>query len=750
MQANSQQNQAIKQVEWPLLIIAWAGSWKTATLTQRIAYMISEKGINPSSILALTFTNKAAWEMKERTGKVIWQEYHPHMMKNRHLPYIGTFHSFGIYILKEVLANKDTVVESHVWLKKDFLIYDESDKLSVMKSIVKDELGLIEKEYPPRQIAYFISDAKNKSLNAESYKSQVDSNLKEVVAKVFERYEIRLSENNALDFDDILSKLLKVFEIPEILGFYQEKYTYIMVDEYQDTNMVQYNIVSLLAWKYKNLAVVGDDWQSIYSWRWADMRNILSFKKDYPEAAVIKLEQNYRSTKNIIGAANTVISNNKEAMKKELWTENIVWEKIYYGICQSDSAESLWIAENIEAYIQAWNTPSWSEGTSFSCRDNLILYRTNAQSRSIEEGLMKKGIPYRVVWGLKFYDRKEIKDMLCYLRVILNINDPVGFKRIINTPARKIGAKSLEVLDGYRENFWISYFQIIENIDEVEDLRPQARESLKYFWNMFQWFFKASQELSPSVLLWKIIDETRYIEYLREQFSDDEYISKKENLDELRNVASEYDGLAPREALSLFLEEVSLISEKQPRSEDGEEENYVTLMTIHSAKWLEEKRVFVTGLEEGMFPHSRTLMKPQELEEERRLMYVAMTRARDELFLTRAKERLYFWDYVRNPESRFIGEIPEEYLETTEVWGWFSFSSMTWFSQVDSGESTMRVAKKVVVENNVADFRLWDQVEHHKFWIWIIDSLIWELAEIRFRSGIKKMNIRIAPVKKII
>ena len=750
MQANSQQNQAIKQVEWPLLIIAWAGSWKTATLTQRIAYMISEKGINPSSILALTFTNKAAWEMKERTGKVIWQEYHPHMMKNRHLPYIGTFHSFGIYILKEVLANKNPTIEEHIWLKKDFLIYDESDKLSVMKSIVKDELGLIEKEYPPRQIAYFISDAKNKSLNSQSYKWQVDSNLKEVVAKVFERYEVRLSENNALDFDDILSKLLKLFEMPEVLEVYQEKYQYIMVDEYQDTNMVQYEIVSLLAQKYKNLAVVGDDWQSIYSWRGADMRNILSFKKDYPEAIVIKLEQNYRSTKNIIGAANTVISNNKEALKKELWTENIVWEKIYYGICQSDSYESLWIAENIEKYLE--NATSWSEEAS-SYSDNLILYRTNAQSRSIEEGLMKKGIPYRVVWGLKFYDRKEIKDMLCYLRVILNVNDPVGFKRIINTPARKIGAKSLEVLDGYRENFWISYFQIIENIDEVEDLRPQARESLKDFWNMFGWFFKASEELAPSLLLWKIIEETRYIEYLREQFSEDEYVSKKENLEELRNVASEYDGLAPREALSLFLEEVSLISEKKPSSESGEDENYVTLMTIHSAKWLEEKRVFVTGLEEWMFPHSRTLMKNQELEEERRLMYVAMTRARDELFLTRAKERLYFWDYVKNPESRFIAEIPEEYIEREEVWGGFTFSSLSgaWgFGWSEAWESTMRVAKRVIVENNVADFRLWDQVEHHKFWIWVIDSLIGELAEIRFRSGIKKMNIRIAPVKKTI
>ena len=748
MKANKQQQEAIEHVNGPLLIIAWAGSGKTATLTQRIAYMISQKNIAPSSILALTFTNKAASEMKERTGNAIGADYHSHMMRNRHLPYIGTFHSFGIFILKEVLATAASFshggerieIEGTIWLKKDFLIYDEADKLSVMKSIIRDELGLIEKEYPPRQIAYFISDAKNKSLDSKSYQSQVDSNLKEVVAKAFERYEIRLSENNAIDFDDILWKLLQLLEIPQILDIYQEKYKYIMIDEYQDTNIVQYKIVELLARKNRNLAVVGDDWQSIYSWRWADMRNIIEFKKDYPDAKFIKLEQNYRSTKCIIQAANAVIKNNKEALKKELWTDNVEGEKIQYIVTYDDKWEANWLAENIEEYVK--------EKWKYS--DNLILYRTNAQSRSIEEWLIKKNIPYKIFWGLKFYDRKEVKDMLCYLRVILNVNDPVWFKRIINTPARKIWAKSLQILDWYRDSFWVNYFQIIENIEEVEDLRPQARESLHMFWKMFQWFFSASNELSPSLLLQKIIDDTRYEEYLREQFSEDEYTAKKENLQELRNVASEYEGLDPREALSLFLEEVALISDVQ-KTEDWEipDTNFVALMTIHSAKGLEEKRVFVTWLEEWMFPHSRTLMKQAELEEERRLMYVAMTRAREELFITRAKERLFFGDYVTNPESRFLKEIPENCIEKEEIWSSFSFSSMSSFGQ-DSSETTMRVARKPVVENNVADFRAWEQVEHHKFWIWIIDSLIWELAEIRFRWGIKKMNIRIAPVKKVI
>ncbi|MDA9129164.1 UvrD-helicase domain-containing protein [Candidatus Gracilibacteria bacterium] len=740
MKANTQQQQAIEYIKGPLLIIAGAGSGKTATLTQRIAYMISKQNILAPNVLALTFTNKAAAEMKQRTGKAIGAEYHPHMMRNRHLPYIGTFHSFGIFVLKEVLAGGYEKIEEAIGLKKDFLIYDEADKLSVMKSIIKDEMGLIEKEYPPRQVAYFISDAKNKSLDSKSYQTQVDSNLKEVVAKAFEKYEIRLRENNAIDFDDILGKLLSLFEIPEILEYYQEKYQYVMVDEYQDTNIVQYKIVSLLAGKYRNLAVVGDDWQSIYSWRGADMRNIIEFKKDYPDAKIIKLEQNYRSTKCIIKAANSVIQNNKEALKKELWTDNQEGEKIHYVITYDDKGEANFIAENIEEDIQ-------EKKGSYS--DNLILYRTNAQSRSIEEGLIKKNIPYKILGGLKFYDRKEVKDMLGYLRVILNQNDPVGFKRIINTPARKIGAKSLQVLDSYRDNFGVSYFQIIENIEEVEDLRPQARESLYNFGKMFEGFFAASNELSPSLLLQKIIDDTRYEDYLREQFSEDEFVAKKENLQELRNVASEYDGLAPREALSLFLEEVALISDVQ-KTEEGEvpDTNFVTLMTIHSAKGLEQKRVFVTGLEEGMFPHSRTLMKPAELEEERRLMYVAMTRAREELFITRAKERLYFGDYVKNPESRFMKEIPEECLETEEIGSSFSFSSMSSFSQ-DTSEPMMRVARKPAQENNVADFRAGEQVEHHKFGIGVIDSLIGELAEIRFRSGIKKMNIRIAPVKKV-
>lgn len=741
MQPNPKQQEAIETVDGPMLIIAWAWSGKTATLTKRIAYMISEKNVVPSSILALTFTNKAAWEMKERTGKAIWAEYHPHMMRNRHLPYMWTFHSFGIYVLKEVLWSFPDYERNsnRIWLRKDFIIYDESDKLSVMKDIIKNEMWLIEKEYPPRQVAFYISDAKNKSLSPLQYKNQADSNLKEVVSDVFERYEKRLSENNALDFDDILIKMLALLEIPEVLEIYWERYKYIMVDEYQDTNMVQYKIVELLAWKYRNLAVVWDDWQSIYSWRWADMRNILSFKKDYPEAKIVKLEQNYRSSKHIIAAANAVIKNNKEALDKELWTDNAQGEQIKYLEAYDDKSEANWIVENIMDYVKEWESQVYS--------DNLILYRTNSQSRWLEEALLKKAIPYKVIWGMKFYDRKEIKDILAYLRTILNPSDPVAFKRIVNIPSRKIGAKSIEILDGYRESFGIGYFEILENIMEVEDLRPAAKQALYDFYVLFNGFFEASKQLSVSHLIKNIIDSIWYEDFLRTQFTADEYESKKENLSELQNVASEYDGLEPREWLSLFLEEVALISDLDNKDET---QNSVTLMTIHTAKWLEEKRVFVTGLEDGIFPHSRTHSNMKELEEERRLMYVAMTRAREDLYITRAKERFFFWDYVRNPESRFIKEIPAEHIEAVSTSWWFSFSSMSqWSTSFGGGESTMRVARKPIQENNVADFRPWERVQHHKFGIWIIDSLVWELAEIRFRNGVKKMNIRIAPVKKI-
>jgi DNA helicase II / ATP-dependent DNA helicase PcrA len=733
MDLNEKQKEAVVQIQGPLLIIAGAGSWKTATLTARIAAMIGEHRISPSSILAVTFTNKAAAEMKQRVWIATGIDLSPSFGGMTRKPYIGTFHSFWVFLLKRFIPHP--WVFEKIGLKKDFLIYDEGDKLSLMKTIVVGEMWLIEKEFPPRQIAYFISDAKNKCISSQEYEEQADSNIKEVVAEAYKKYEKKLEQNNALDFDDILWKSLKLLEIPEILSILQEQYRYIMVDEYQDTNIPQYNIIKLLAEKYKNLAVVGDDWQSIYSWRGADMRNILNFKKDYPEALVVKLEQNYRSTKNIVSAANKVIKYNIEALDKTLWTEKPHGEKIYYFEAATDSWEANFIAETIEEKVKKWGF----------YKDNLILYRTNAQSRKLEEALLYKTIPYRVIWGLKFYERKEIKDMLAYLRILHNPSDSVSFKRIINVPGRKIGDTSLWILDSYANTYSLIYPQILENIDEVEELRSGAKSALSGFYDIYRVLCEKSQNLDVKNLLEEIIADIGYHAYLKINFSQDEYNAKIENLTELLNVTSEYRGLDPRESLAQFLEEVALITDMDSKDE---REDYVTMMTIHTAKWLEQMRVFVAGLEDWVFPHSRTFSSQKELEEERRLMYVAMTRAREELYLTRAGERFYFGDYIRNPASRFLKEIPEEYLEviSQKIDTNFFHNSFSFWET----DAIIPAIKKPTQINDVTQFHVWDKIEHHKFGTGIILSMVWDLSEIHFSScGTKKMNIKIAPVKKV-
>ena len=746
MQLNPKQEEAKNCVEWPLLIIAGAGSWKTATLTQRVNYMIAEKNIPAVNILMVTFTNKAAREMKDRVAKRIWVEAPRWMYQKGNFPMIGTFHSIWIFILKEVLNNFSSE-ELNIWLKKDFVIYDESDKLSVLKNIMKNELLLDEKEYPARQIAFYISNAKNSLVTAKWYEKEVDSALKEVVFKVYTRYEQNLANNNAMDFDDILVKALAVLKIPKILDIYQERYKYLMIDEYQDTNAPQYEIVNLLAARYRNLAVVGDDAQSIYSWRWADMTNIINFRKDYSDALIVKLEQNYRSTKNIIAGANWVIAKNLSWIKKELWTDNAEGNKIKYIEAPDDKTEASIIAEDIK-------------NNDWKLADNLILYRTNAQSRQLEEALMMKNLPYRVVGWMKFYDRKEIKDLLAYLRSIHNGNDVVSMKRIINNPPRKIWAKSIEVLDRYKESFEVSYPQLIENIDEVEELKPAARKAVTEFGKMYEILVQYSSQMVVSELISKVRELIKYDEYITDGLSSDESLSKKENMDELITVASQYNGMDPRDSLSQFLEEVALITDMDTKDE---REDYVTLMTIHTSKWLEEKRVFVTGLEDGIFPSFRSTNDISALEEERRLMYVAMTRAGEELFLSRAKERFHFWDYVRNPESRFMKEILPETIEDYDISDFVAAKSSIFWGGLSTGwagasfsfgnawkgwDITPKI--KAQANNNVEDFNRWDKVSHPKFGTWIITGLTWELAEIAFSGKwVKKMNIRIAPVRKV-
>lgn len=760
MNLNPKQEEAKNKIDWALLIIAWAGSWKTSTLTARVEYMIREKDINPWNIMMVTFTNKAASEMRNRVASVLWVEAPRNLYSKINFPLVWTFHSIWIFILKDVLS-RYLPEELQIWLKKDFVIYDEQDKISVLKSILKNRLNIDEKEFPARQIAFYISNAKNSLITAKWYEKEVDSNIKEVVYKAYLEYEKDLISNNAIDFDDILIKTYSVLRISKILEQYQEKYKYLMVDEYQDTNLVQYEIVKLLASKYKNIAVVWDDSQSIYSWRWADMRNIINFKKDYTDALVVKLEQNYRSTKKIITAANAVINNNRTWIKKELWTNNPDGEKISYIEAPDDKTEASIIAEIIKEKTPPASLPPQMRGIKgeSNYNDNLILYRTNAQSRKIEEALMINNIAYRVIWWQKFYDRKEIKDLLAYLRVIHNPNDIVSMKRIINTPTRKIWVKSIEIMDNYRENFWLSYPQIIENIDEVAELKPWAKNSIKNFNIIFEDLVKISYTKLVSELIREVVKQTKYDEYIIEWLSQEEKDSKLENIDELVNVATEYNWMEPRESLRAFLEEVALITDMD---KNDERSDYVTLMTIHTSKWLEEKRVFLTWLEDWIFPSFRSIWESQALEEERRLMYVAMTRAKEELYISRAKERFHFWDYVRNPESRFLKEIPKDFIEDYDLqeylknkW-WFNFNSFSssWSDELNfwsiSSWFTWVPKVKIQANNDVSKFSRWNKVTHPKFGNWIITSLNWEFAEIAFTwKWVKKMNIKIAPVRKI-
>jgi DNA helicase-2/ATP-dependent DNA helicase PcrA len=741
MKPNQKQQEAIDKINWPLLIIAWAWSWKTATLTARVQNMIENKWVSSSSILMVTFTNKAASEMKDRVAKTLGVDVPRTLFSDWSFPTIWTFHSIWIYFLKTLLNPKHNLygeISERIGLRTNFVIYDESDKMSVLKSIIKSELNLDEKEFPARQIAFYISNAKNALITAKWYEKEIDNSLKQVVWEVYTKYEMKLSANNAMDFDDILTKTLALLKIPQILEYYQEKYKYLMVDEYQDTNAPQYEIVRLLASKYKNLAVVGDDSQSIYSWRWANLQNILNFKKDYVEAEVIKLEQNYRSTKNVILAANSVIKNNVSWVKKELWTENEIWEKITLIETPDDRLEAKAIVQIIK-----------DSGEPY--KDNLVLYRTNAQSRQIEEALLVKNIPYRVIWGLKFYDRKEIKDLLAYLRTVFNSDDVVSMKRIINTPTRKIGSKSIEVMDIYMYNFGIWYLELFENIDEVEELKPAAKKAIIAFSEMFNYLKKKSKEIEVSDLIKEVVDTIKYIDYITEWLPEEEKQAKKDNIDELINLATEYNGMWVWESLSQFLEEVALLTDMDKKET---EPDYVTLMTIHTSKGLEQNRVFVTGLEDWIFPSFRSVNDSNALEEERRLMYVAMTRAKTELYLSRAKERFHFWDYVRNPESRFLKEVDPSLLQDYDLSGLFpKRDSFFWNSSLKFHETVIdkdtTIVRKVA-NNDVSGFARGDKISHPKFGNWIITVLNWETADIAFSGvGVKKMNIRIAPVRRI-
>ena len=633
---NDKQYEAVTKTQGPCLVIAGAGSGKTKVLTHKIAYIIEHEGAKPWDILAITFTNKAANEMKERITNLIGEAAKDIWM--------GTFHSICVKILRRFI--------DRIGFDSSFIIFDTSDQKTLVKGCLRD-LGIDDKMFTDRSVLSEISNAKNEMLEPDQYQLRANGDFrKEKIATVYELYQKRLKENNAIDFDDIINYTIKILlENPDIMEYYSNKFKYVLVDEYQDTNKSQFTLVTMLASKHGNITVVGDNDQGIYSFRGADISNILNFEKDFPGTKIIKLEQNYRCTGNILKAANAVIKNNEVKYKKELWTQNEEGNlpKVYQAKNEYD--EGAYVVEQIEHLKR-------EEYYKYS--DFAILYRMNTQSRAIEDILRRENIPYKIIGGLKFYERKEIKDIIAYLRLIQNGNDNLSLKRIINEPKRGIGKTSLDKVEALSMSTGTSMYEIIKNAEQygLNRVYLNSRE----FINCIEELKAKKEELPISELIKQTLKKSGYTKALENE-NTIEAENRIENLDEFLTVAIEFEEQEAENTLSAFLEGITLSSDIDNLEED---EDYVTLMTLHSAKGLEFPVVFLVGMEEGIFPGYKSISEPTELEEERRLCYVGITRAKEHLFLTCSKQRTIFGSTSYNPVSRFLGEIPEDLLEGYE------------------------------------------------------------------------------------
>ncbi|MEI3613805.1 DNA helicase PcrA [Pseudogracilibacillus sp. SO30301A] len=635
---NKEQQEAVKHTEGPLLIMAGAGSGKTRVLTHRIAYLMDEKGVSPRNILAITFTNKAAREMKERVEKLVGSE--------SEAMWVSTFHSMCVRILRRDIER--------IGYSRNFTIIDSSDQQTVMKQILKN-LNIDPKQYDPRAMINQISNAKNELITPEQALENAGNVFEKQVAEIYEAYQKMLRKNQALDFDDLIMETIHLFKrVPEVLTYYQRRFQYIHVDEYQDTNHAQYYLVKQLANRFQNLCVVGDSDQSIYRWRGANIANILSFEKDYPSARTIYLEQNYRSTKSILDAANHVINHNKGRKPKKLWTDNEEGSKITYFQGATEREEALFITEKIQELVE--------EG-SYTPNDIAVLYRTNAQSRAIEDTLMKANMTYQIVGGLRFYDRKEIKDIIAYLRLITNPDDDISFERIVNVPKRGIGATSLERLRSYAVSNDISFFQAIKEIEHT-GVPIRAAQALVNFRSQMETLIRQQEFLPATDMVEMVLEQTNYEEMLQNEKSI-EAESRLENIAEFMTVTKDFEKTSEDDkTLVTFLTDLALIADIDSMDDTSADHNEkITLMTLHSAKGLEFPVVFLIGMEENIFPHSRSMMDEEEMEEERRLAYVGITRAEKELYLTHANMRTLYGRTNFNPISRFITEIPEELIE---------------------------------------------------------------------------------------
>jgi DNA helicase-2/ATP-dependent DNA helicase PcrA len=642
---NPPQRQAVETVDGPLLIMAGAGSGKTRVLTHRIAYLIAAKKAAPWSILAITFTNKAAREMQERVSKLVGP--------NGRDIWVSTFHSMCVRILRKDI--------SRIGFTSNFTILDSGDQLSVIKACMK-ELNIDTKKFEPKAVQAAMGTAKNELKTPEMVENQIGDYFDGIVAKVYKLYQKKLKHNNSLDFDDLIMSTIQLFkEEPEVLEFYQNKFQYIHVDEYQDTNRAQYMLCLMLADKHKRICVVGDSDQSIYRWRGADISNILNFEKDYPKATTILLEQNYRSTSNILNAANKVIANNAGRKAKNLWTSKDGGPKIRLYQADSEHEEGYFITSEINKRV----------GSGKGYHEHAILYRTNAQSRVIEEILIKSDIPYQIVGGIKFYDRKEIKDILAYLRLVSNPHDDISFVRVVNVPKRGVGDTTIARLTETAARRGTSIFAILDEVDAME-LGGKAKHALADFHEMIDNLNRMVDYLSVTELTEKLLEMTEYrMELQREKTI--ESTARLENIDEFLSVTMEFEKRNEDKTLISFLTDLALIADidsmNDTEDEKADSSNAVVLMTMHSAKGLEFPVVFIVGMEEGVFPHSRATNDNEELEEERRLAYVGITRAENELYLTCARMRTLFGRTNMNAPSRFLKEIPEELLEIASPGG---------------------------------------------------------------------------------
>jgi len=712
---NPAQREAVETTEGPVLIIAGAGSGKTRALAFRTAFLVLEKNVYPQNILAVTFTNKAAQEMKERIVELLRES----SFSSSNLPLIGTFHSICVKILRREI--------DRLGYKKSFSILDTQDQLAMIKKVFK-EISLNPDQFNPKAALGTISKAKNELIDASHFAKNSGSYYEETISRVYLAYQKKCREQSALDFDDLIMFTVKLFkDFPEVLEKYQNIFRHIMVDEYQDTNHAQYELIHLLAKKYQNICVVGDDWQGIYAFRGANIQNILNFEKDYPSAKVVKLEQNYRSTQNILDAAYGVISKNINRKDKTIWTEKKGGHLIESFEARDEREESEYVASEIQREMKL--------GKKFS--DFVVLYRTNAQSRILEEAMLRSGLPYRIIGGIKFYQRKEVKDILAYLKLIQNFNDQISLERIINEPKRGIGEATI--------GKWIKFskdrnLNLVETGTNLKEEKNIAENKLDYI-SKFCDFIKRMSEIKGSLKLREFIEkvyiESGYEKYLLDGSEEGEM--RHENVMELLTVAQKYEEYPTPEGLELFLEEVALISDTDNIDKNSEA---VHLMTLHSAKGLEFTNVFIVGLEEGILPHSRSLLSPQEMEEERRLMYVGITRAKEKIYLLFTSERNIYGSVQSNSPSRFLDDIPEHLIQVARP---KPKSDGKLFSL--RNKTTSSTTNHKLPTTNYKDG---ERVEHPIFGKGLIISAKGDVLTIAFsKAGLKKLSASIAPLKKM-